>query len=289
MTMRVLVTGASGSLGAYLLHELAKRGEQVTAWSGTTVGACAGIALRPVPLDNADAVAVAYREARPDIIVHAAALAKVAACYREPARAHAVNVLGTERLTELAGGARLVFVSTDLVFDGEKGGYRETDQPAPLSVYGRSKADAERVVLAHPNAAVVRVSLLYGTSRNGRPGFFDEQVAALRAGRHVTLFEDEWRTPLDLATAARALAGVAASDFTGLLHVGGPEHLSRLQMGLRLAARLRVDPSVIRAVSRIQAAAEPRPRDTSLDSSQWRALFRGQPWPGWDEAVRSLE
>src|SRR5207302_4863142 len=126
-----------------------------------------------------------------------------------------------EVLAELAaqGGARLLFVSTDLVFDGEHAPYREGDRPAPLSVYGRSKAAAEAAVRAVPRGVVARVSLLFGPTVVGRPSFFDDQVAALRGRRPLTLFEDEWRTPLDYSTAARALLGVLHSDFLGVVHV----------------------------------------------------------------------
>ena len=136
---------------------------------------------------------------------------------------------------------------------------------------------------------MVRVSLLFGPSVVGRPFFFDEQVAALREGRPCTLFEDEWRTPLGLRTAAQALLGIARSDFTGLLHLGGPERMSRVEMGERLAAFLGSDPSGIVRVSRGSVPApEPRPGDTSLDSSQWRQRFPGQGWPTWEEALRDM-
>jgi dTDP-4-dehydrorhamnose reductase len=290
--MRILVTGASGQLGSYLLRELSRRGAEVAAWSGARRGDLFGVPMRPVDLADADGVAGAFREARPAVVVHAGALARVADCHRDPSRAERVNTRGTAVLAELvaAAGARLVYVSTDLVFDGERGGYREDDPPAPLSVYGRSKAAAEGAVLAVPVGAVVRVSLLFGPSFTGRTAFFGEQVAALRAGRTVTLFADERRTPLSLGVAARALLDVALSDFTGLLHLGGPERMSRLEMGQRLAAFLGVDPSAIVAVKRDQVpAAEPRPRDTSLDSSRWRGLFPGHPWPAWEEALRQFD
>ena len=120
----------------------------------------------------------------------------------------------------------------------------------------------------------------------GRPVFFDEQVAALRQGKTITLFEDEWRTPLSLATAARALLALVPADVRGLLHIGGPERLSRLEMGQRLAAYLGVDPARILAASReSMKAAEPRPRDLSLDSSRWRALFPGEPWLSLEESL----
>jgi dTDP-4-dehydrorhamnose reductase len=288
--MRVLITGASGQLGAYLLREL-RGGPGLAAWGGPTGGECLGVRCRAVDLAEAAAVAAAFREDRPDVVLHAAAWARVADCHRDPEGAERVNAAGTRALAELAGdcGARLVLVSTDLVFDGEHAPYREDDPPAPLSVYGRTKARAEAALSGLPRGVVARVSLLYGPSLAGRPSFFDDQVRALRQGRLVKLFADEWRTPLDLATAARALVELAHSDVTGVLHIGGPERLSRLEMGRRLAQFLGAGGANIVAVRRDDMpAAEPRPRDVSLDSSRWRGLFPGLPWPAWEEALDRL-
>src|SRR5262245_37861905 len=161
--MRLLVTGASGQLGGYLLRESAVAGLDMTAWCHSHPGEVAGVTLRPVDLADGGAVASAFREARPDAVIHAAAVSSIAACHRNPGRAERVNVGGTALLAELAAaaGARLVLVSTDLVFDGERGGYREEDAPAPLSVYGRTKVAAEGAALACPRAAAVRCSLLF--------------------------------------------------------------------------------------------------------------------------------
>jgi dTDP-4-dehydrorhamnose reductase len=288
--MRLLITGAGGLLGAYLLRETANR-DDIVAWGGPRGGERFGISLRPIDLTDATEVADAFRSDRPDVILHAAALARVADCWREPERARLVNTAGTQTLARLAAGAgvRLVHVSTDLVFDGENAPYHEGDAATPVSVYGGTKRAAEEATLSVPRSAVVRVSLLYGPSLHGRPSFFDEQVSALRAGRPVTLFRDEWRTPLDLVTAARALVAIAESDFSGMLHVGGSDRLSRLEMGLRLAAILGVDPSPITATDRAAAPApEPRPRDVALDSSRWRAAFPSVPWPAGEEALRQL-
>src|SRR5262245_9991009 len=212
--MHVLVTGASGLLGGYLLRQLRDDGLAVTAWSGTRTGEVFGTPLRTVDLGDPDAVAAACRAARPGVVLHAAAMARLPDCHRDPDRARRVNTNATAVLAELAAqaGARLLLVSTDLIFDGERGWYREEDAPAPLSVYGRTKAAAEESALAAPGGAVVRMSLLFGPSLTSRP-FFDEQVTALRAGRPLTLFADEWRTPLALTTAARALVALARSGF----------------------------------------------------------------------------
>jgi dTDP-4-dehydrorhamnose reductase len=291
MATQLLVTGASGQLGSYLLRELCRRGTPAAAWSGSRTGPLFGVPLRPVDLTDPNAIATAFRKDRPEVVIHTGALARVADCFHDPERAHRLNTEGSAVLAGLAGaaGARLVYVSTDLVFDGERGRYRENDVAAPVSVYGHTKLAAEETVRRVPRSLIVRVSLLFGPSLNGRPSFFDEQIAALRAGRPVMLFIDEWRTPLSLATAARALVELAHSDVTGVLHVGGPERLSRWEMGQRLADFLGADPSALVAAQRDQLPApEARPRDTSLDSSGWRGLFPGSRWPTYAEALGEL-
>jgi dTDP-4-dehydrorhamnose reductase len=291
MSKRYLVTGASGQLGGYLLRELHGRGSVVVAWSGSRRGELFGVPLQPVDLADPDAVAPAFRACRPDIVLHAAAIARLAECFRDPEQAQRVNTRGTATLAGLAAeaNARLVHVSTDLVFDGESGGYREEDVPSPTSIYGQSKLAAEEAARLAPRSIVARVSLLFGPSVVGRPSFFDEQIGALRAGRPIPLFVDEWRTPLSLSTAARALVDLAESDEVELLHLGGPERLSRLEMGLRLAEFLQADPAAIVATQRDRAtAAEPRPRDVSLDSSLWRKLFPATPWPNYREALAEM-
>ena len=145
---RFLVTGASGQLGAYVIRELMRGGREVVAWSGTRVETVQGVAVRPVELSNRDLVAQAFRDAAPTAVIHAAAMAAVGDCARDPVRADAVNHQGTAMLAELAANsrARFVFVSTDLVFDGVHAPYREDAAPAPLSAYGRTKAHAEQAL-----------------------------------------------------------------------------------------------------------------------------------------------
>jgi dTDP-4-dehydrorhamnose reductase len=159
-------------------------------------------------------------------------------------------------------GARLVHVSTDLVFDGEKGSpYVEEDDPAPVNDYGRDKADAERGVLdACPDAAVVRTSLIYGGPEPGP----QERMAA---DPDAAFFTDEYRCPVQVGDLAAALLELASSAHAGVLHVAGADSVSRHQLAELLSG------GPVRAASQADAA-EARPRDCSLSIERARGLLR---------------
>ena len=267
--MIALVTGATGLLGGYLVEELRRAGDDVVAVGGP------GRGEGGVELSDDEALRALVRRVRPDVVFHTAALSAVADCARDPERARRLNVVGAATLAAAAGAARFVHVSTDMVFDGESAPYREGDPTAPTSVYGRTKRDAEAAVLAEARrSAVVRVSLLFGPTKNERRGFFDHLLAQLRAAAPIVLFDDEWRTPLSLRAAAEALRVIGRSDVGGVLHLGGPERLSRFEIGKRVAAVLGLSDRALVPGSRTAiASAEPRPRDLSLDSSVFRACF----------------
>ena len=291
MTSSILLTGASGQLGGYLLRELRRRDAAVTAWSGSRRGKLFGYEWLPVDLANRELVTASFHQARPAVVIHAGAFSRIDQCHADPAAASRVNEQGTAMLADLCEGAgtRMVYVSTDLVFDGQHGGYCEDDAPAPLSVYGRTKAAAERAVLGRRRAVVVRVSLMFGPSLVGRAAFFDGQLRAFRDGVPLRLFSDEWRTPVSLQTAAIGLLAVAESAYEGLLHLGGPERMTRLEMGLRLAALLGADPRLILAVRQADAPTpEPRPRDVSLNSDRFRQLLPHTAWPTWETALAEM-
>lgn len=284
---RVLLTGATGMLGPYVLRALRHAGHEVTAWGHQHAAAD----VQRVNLCDHSAVSAALQRIRPAVVLHTAALGNIKDVLANPALARAVNVQATAHLAcEAASlGARLINVSTDLVFDGEAAPYAEHATPRPLSLYGQTKLEGERAVLEHPQHLVVRVSLLFGMALNQRPKFFDQMVSDLRGGRPVTLFEDEWRTPLDLCTAADILTQLVSTPAQGLLHAGGSERLSRLEMGLKLAAFLKLDPRLIRPASRLAVPGpEPRPRDTSLDSGLLGQVLPELCRPSFDEALHRL-
>lgn len=288
----ILVTGASGQLGAYLLRELGRRATPFTAWRGTSsAGGTCGFHIQAVDLANSDAAARAFDAAQPTVVIHAAAIARIDLCHSDPQLAERVNTSGTRTLVELCrrAHARLVYVSTDLVFDGQRGGYQETDALSPLSIYGKTKAAGEAPVREYEAGVVVRTSLMFGPPINGRPNFFQSQVRSLESGSPMTLFVDEWRTPLSFHAAALGLVAIAESDCCGLLHLGGPQRMSRYEMGQYLAGSLGRDASVFRPARQADIpASEPRPRDVSLDSSRFRRRFPDVSWPEWNEALGAM-
>src|SRR5690606_32631873 len=138
------------------------------------------------------------------VIVHCAGLTRSPDCEADPERARRLNVDVTAQLASLPE-VTLVFLSTDLVFDGTRGAYTESDPARPLSAYGRSKLGGEQETLRFPRHLVVRTSLNYGHSPTGNRSFNEEMVAAARAGRTLSLFRDEFRCPIPAAVTARAL------------------------------------------------------------------------------------
>lgn len=289
--MRILVTGASGQLGAYILRELAGGADHVTCWSGSQRGELQGHTLTPVDLANPTETEAAFAAARPDMVIHCGAISALGECHQAPQRARRIN---TEATTQLAlrcqqHGTRFVFTSTDLVFDGEQGNYAETDAALPSSYYGQTKVAAELAVLQLDNALALRVSLMFGPALIARPTFFDQQLARQAAGQGVTLFVDEWRTPLDLETAAQSILIAARSPQTGILHIGGTERISRLEMGRQIAAAAGLDVELIEPVSRLSIDfAEPRPADTSLNCKKLANVLPNLPRPKFAEAVQRM-
>ena len=178
-----------------------------------------------------------FRLQNPQLIIHCAALSKSPECEANPALARKLNVEVTALLAELAADIPLVFLSTDLVFDGRTGNYDETAPVNPLSVYAETKAAAEQVVLANPKHTVIRTSLNGGTSPTGDRGFNEQMRRAWQAGQTLRLFTDEFRSPIPAEVTARAIWELAAQNKPGLYHVAGSERLSRWQIGQLLAAR----------------------------------------------------
>ena len=247
---RLLVTGGSGYLGAELVRTAERQGWEVEATTFSQPG-------RRLDVRDSDAVERLVHDLLPDAVVHTAYL-------QEGPDAWAVTVDGAGNVARAAAGTRLVHLSTDVVFDGLRPRrYVEGDEQTPVTDYGRAKAEAEhRVARAHPEALVVRTSMLYGGD-----GASKHELLALRAAdgeTDVTFFTDELRCPIVVGDLARALLELLSLDVSGPLHVAGADSVSRHEFARRIAAANGRDPERVRGAP----SHVPRPLQCALDSNR---------------------
>jgi dTDP-4-dehydrorhamnose reductase len=275
MTMRntVWITGAGGLIGGYLVRTAAEFAPDASV---------VGLTRPKLDLLDFPAVRAEFQRQRPQLVFHCAALSKTAECQTNPALARKLNLELTALLADLAADIPLVFFSTDLVFDGRTGHYRETAQPNPLGVYAETKAAAEPIILANPKHIVLRTSINGGASSTGDRGFNEDLRRAWQAGRTPKLFTDEFRSPISAQVTARAAWELAVRRQAGLFHVAGRERLSRWQIGQLLAARWpRLNPR-IEPASLKEYRGAPRSPDTSLECAKVQAIL-SFPLPGLTE------
>ncbi|RMH72601.1 MAG: SDR family oxidoreductase [Gemmatimonadetes bacterium] len=277
--MKFFVTGGSGFLGHHLVQKLVE--QRLPVVGSFFQHAIPVDSLKQVRVDVTDpkAVSAAIHAAEPDVIVHCAALAQPDFCEKHPERARAVNLEGTRHVLAAAKAAQLrfVYLSSDLVFDGEKGYYTEDDPlPPPQNVYVETKQRAERLTLAYENGLVIRPALMYGFD-GVRPGrnFFEIMFQRFQRGEAVKLFVDQYRTPSQVRNLADVIIELAQTRETGILHAGGAERISRYEMGIRTCKIFGFDTAlaVPTRMADIQLAAS-RPRDCSLDTTRVQQILR---------------
>lgn len=260
----VWITGAGGLIGSHVVR-LAR--EYVPGW-------------RIVPLTRADLdlsdlsrVRQRFEREMPGLLIHCAALSNSAECEARPSLARRVNFEVSALLAELSADARMVFFSTDLVFDGRKGNYVESDAVNPTNLYTETKVQAEAEALKHRRHVVIRTSINGGPSPSGKRGFDEALCEIWKAGKTPRLFTDEFRCPIAAAVTARAAWELALGQGSGVFHVAGSERLSRWQIGQLLAARHTELNPRCEAVSLTDYVGPPRPADCSLNCAKAQALL----------------
>ena len=246
--MRLLVTGAGGLLGRELLR--AADHEVVPAYHSQAVPGGVRLDVR-----RRDEVRDVLRAVRPEGIIHTA--------YKQDDWATTAD--GAVNIALAAGGARLVFVSTDAVFGSRDTAYQEDELPCPTTPYGAAKAAAEtatQVIL--PKAVIARTSLIVGSDGRSEE---EQRVRRLAAGEPGAFYTRNIRCPVHVADLAAALLELLTSDVTGVAHVAGPEALSRLELGRRIAIREGLDPDALPSVPG-------EPSDIRLDGRRTQGLLR---------------
>jgi dTDP-4-dehydrorhamnose reductase len=256
---RQLVIGASGQVGEYLLRSLGD-GAVGTYFENPSPG------LRRLDARDPDAVRALVREVGAEVVHLPASEPNVDLCEREPEATAAINVGVVEAAAAACRdtGARLVFFSTDYVFDGSAGPYGEEDEPRPLSEYGRQKLAGERIALGLPGSIVVRTAVVYGWERQ-RKNFAVRLVEANRRGETWRVPDDQVGSPTYAPNLAEAVAALVEAGAEGIFHVAGAEAASRYAFALAVADAFALDRALIEPVATadLQQVA-PRPLQAAL-------------------------
>ncbi|MBI3321238.1 MAG: dTDP-4-dehydrorhamnose reductase [Candidatus Omnitrophica bacterium] len=291
--MKILITGSTGLLGQALSRWLARFGEVIGLSRHASPAAGAGCAVACDLLDAAE-ISHVVQDVRPELVIHAQALSDVDRCEREPEAARAQNVTTTANVIGAlrAREALLVYVSTDYVFDGKKGAaYDETDEPNQVNVYGRSKWEAERLVLRRPNSVVARPSTLFGP---GRMNFCDDVVAKVQAGEPIEAFADQVTSPTYTVDVAEAIQELSArllahwdARWPRIYHLANAGGCSRVAFAERIVKLMGGSRRLVRPISMAdQRRPAPRPAYSVLATSALSHVV-GRRLRPWEEALHA--
>jgi dTDP-4-dehydrorhamnose reductase len=274
MMKKLLITGASGFLG-WNMCTLAKSEWNIFGTVFSHPVKCEGVHMIRIDLRDYRKLKKTFDEIGPDAVVHAAAAASPDYCQTSKSDSYKINVDAAVNIAGLCADRKipLAFTSTDLVFDGRRGMYKENDPVNPVNVYGEQKVTAEQKVLdICQDAAVCRMPLILGMPSPAYKSSLQPMITAMREGRELTLFTDEFRSPVSAETAGRGLL-LSLEKVRGIIHLGGRERVSRYDLGVLLADILHCGNSNIRACKQKDITfAAPRAADVSLDSSKAFAL-----------------
>ncbi len=271
LKLKILITGVTGQIGSRLAEKLGERHEIIAAVRDRT-GFKGRYKTVLLDLSDPNSTKKAVELSAPDQIIHCAAITSPESCEKNKKLCQKVNAVGTAAIASAAveTGSRLIYLSTDLVFDGKKRFYNENDKPNPLSYYGFSKLEGEKAVSGTMrNYLIARTAIVFGKGLY-RPegGFADWLIKNLTEKNRLNLFTDQFRSHFYLGDCVRAIELLVESREKGLFHISGGNRESRYDFAIKLAEKLGLDRRLITAtkMAGIPSVAK-RPKDCSLDNS----------------------
>ncbi len=254
--MKVLVTGANGFVGHYLVAQLLQKSFTVIA---TGKGNCrlpftSNKNFIYISMDFTDPYSVydVFENYKPDVVVHAGAMSKPDACELNQWEAYVTNTEATLHLLVNAEDNRsfFIFLSTDFVFSGEEGMYKENDERNPVNFYGKTKLDAEDAVKEYPyNWSIVRTVLVYGQPQSGGSNLLTVIKEKLENGEGYNAFDDQVRTPTYVEDLANTIVTIIEKKATGIFHISGAEVMTPYEMACRIADHLHLDKNLIKKIT----------------------------------------
>jgi len=283
--MKILVTGANGLLGQELITLLLEKKYDVVATSKgpTRIHSAPGKSYLYQDLDITDGLACQklITELSPDVIIHAAAMTQVDECELNKIDCYNINVTATRFLIEAAKeiNARFIYISTDFIFDGVSGPYKEDDEPKPLNYYGSTKLSAETEVMESGlQWSIVRTVLVIGNSQSARQNIISWVRDKLSKGEKIKVVDDQFRTPTFTEDLAKGILLILEKNATGVYHISGKDFLTPYQIALKTADHFRLDHSLIEKAD-ITSFSQPavRPPRTGFNIGKAREQLGYEP------------
>jgi dTDP-4-dehydrorhamnose reductase len=251
----ILITGANGFLGYYLVEQLLHKGYEVIA---TGKGECRlpfqqkNFIYESMDFTDPFSVHDVFEKYHPTIVVHAGAMTKPDDCEQNQWQAYITNVEGTVTLLTNAETIKsfFLFVSTDFIFDGEKGMYKEDDDARPVNFYGKTKLEAEDAVKEYEyDWAIARTVLVYGKPKIARGNLLTVVKEKLEKGEAYSVFDDQVRTPTYVEDLASGIIAIIENKAKGIYHLSGTDILTPYQMACSMAVYLGLDKRLIKKVT----------------------------------------
>lgn len=275
---KLIVTGAGGFLGSKIVG-IAKDKYDTFAFYHTSYNKSLKKRCRFIQLDitNKEELFATVRKIKPQFVIHCAALARVDYCESHRREAYLTNTVSTKNIGDACklNNAKLVYVSTDSVFDGNKdGSYIEEDRPNPLNYYSKTKLDGEKFAATCDNHIICRVSTLYGWQHpRQKPNFAFWLINQLKSNREVKVVTDQYSNPTFIDNAAENILALLEKGFTGIIHITGKECLSRYEFAKRIVATFGLDGGLITPCSSAELKQiAKRPKHVCLDTKKARMI-----------------
>ena len=292
--LRLLVTGGTGCLGSHLIRQALSSGKwrEVHATYHRRNPNYQKIFWHFA--NGFHDISVLLSKIAPDIIIHALAVASPESCERDKMGAWRINVELTGEICRFAKerNTRLIFISSDLIFNGEKGSYQIDDLPDPVNFYGDTKHEAEQLIregLEQEMYLVIRLALLYGSGLNNNRYFYDHLVDSILKEEKISLYTNQHRSMIEISSAARAILELAGGPSQSILHLGGPEPITRYAFGQALAQAMRKSGKLIEGCRIEETSSKVRvPRNVTLDVSETSKLLSFT-LPTLQEGLKKLE
>lgn len=289
---KILITGGSGFIGSALVQHLQTEYNLYYTYNDTKVRFPRAFGRR-LDLKSEMRMDEIFTEIRPRILIHTAAMTSIGECEKDWNRTYDINVRATTYLLNHCRrfNTKVIFFSTDLVFEGDQGNYEELDEAFPVNRYGKSKLLAEQIVsdAKHLKPLIFRISLTMGRSpspsHQGTVGWLKN---TLEKGESVSLFTDEYRTPLYLGDLVKIVSVAIKQDMEGTYHLASRDRISRYDLGLKFAETFGYDKDLLIASSLNDYTGPKRPPDVSLKTRKLLDKFLIHPI-GVDEMMRRLK